>query len=128
MDTDLTQLITFVAIFILVIAMIGIGAWLLKSLLAGGSAAAGGILRGRDRRLGVVEAASVDGRRKLILLRRDNVEHLIMTGGPVDVLIETGIEGDRQQSSAAESSEDGRQSIFARGEARRASDPYDQDD
>jgi hypothetical protein len=46
-------------------------------------------LRGRDRRLGVVETASVDGHRKLILIRRDAVEHLIMTGGPVDVLIET---------------------------------------
>jgi hypothetical protein len=27
----------------------------------------------------------------LVLVRRDNVEHLIMTGGPVDVVIETGI-------------------------------------
>ena len=44
-----------------------------------------------DRRLDVVEHASVDGRRRLILVRRDNVEHLIMTGGPVDVVIETGI-------------------------------------
>jgi hypothetical protein len=43
------------------------------------------------RRLDVVDQASVDGRRKLVLIRRDNVEHLIMTGGPVDVVIETGI-------------------------------------
>ena len=27
----------------------------------------------------------------MILIRRDDVEHLIMTGGPVDVVIETGI-------------------------------------
>jgi hypothetical protein len=53
------------------------------------------MLRGRDRRLGVVETAAVDAHRKLILIRRDTVEHLIMTGGPVDVLIETGIEGQR---------------------------------
>ncbi len=44
-----------------------------------------------DRRLEVVDHANVDGRRKLILIRRDDVEHLIMTGGPVDVVIETGI-------------------------------------
>ena len=37
----------------------------------------------------------MDGRRKLVLVRRDDVEHLIMTGGPVDVLIETGIERSR---------------------------------
>lgn len=44
-----------------------------------------------ERRLGVVEHASVDGKRRLILVRRDDVEHLIMTGGPVDLIIETGI-------------------------------------
>jgi flagellar protein FliO/FliZ len=44
-----------------------------------------------DRRLEVVDQANVDGRRRLLLLRRDDVEHLIMTGGPVDVVIETGI-------------------------------------
>ena len=38
-----------------------------------------------------MEQASVDSRRKLVLIRRDDVEHLIMTGGPVDVVIETGI-------------------------------------
>jgi flagellar protein FliO/FliZ len=42
-------------------------------------------------RLAVVDYANVDGRRRLVLVRRDNTEHLIMTGGPVDVLIETGI-------------------------------------
>jgi hypothetical protein len=42
-------------------------------------------------RLSVVEQASMDGRRKLVLIRRDDVEHLIMTGGPIDMVIETGI-------------------------------------
>ncbi|MBX9589169.1 MAG: flagellar biosynthetic protein FliO [Hyphomonadaceae bacterium] len=44
-----------------------------------------------EPRLGIMEQASVDSRRKLVLIRRDDVEHLIMTGGPVDVVIETGI-------------------------------------
>lgn len=44
-----------------------------------------------ERRLDIVEQANVDGRRRLIPIRRDDVEHLIMTGGPVDVVIETGI-------------------------------------
>jgi flagellar protein FliO/FliZ len=44
-----------------------------------------------EPRLGVLEQASVDSKRKLVLIRRDDVEHLIMTGGPVDVVIETGI-------------------------------------
>lgn len=44
-----------------------------------------------EPRLGVMEQASIDSKRKLVLIRRDDVEHLIMTGGPVDVVIETGI-------------------------------------
>ncbi len=48
-----------------------------------------------DPRIGVIEYANVDGRRKLLLIRRDDVEHLVMTGGPVDVVIETGI-GERR--------------------------------
>jgi flagellar protein FliO/FliZ len=44
-----------------------------------------------EPRLSVSELASVDSKRKLVLIRRDDVEHLIMTGGPVDVVIETGI-------------------------------------
>jgi hypothetical protein len=43
------------------------------------------------RRLEVVEHANLDNRRKLVLIRRDDVEHLLMTGGPVDVVVETGI-------------------------------------
>jgi flagellar protein FliO/FliZ len=42
-------------------------------------------------RLGVSEHIMVDSRRKLLLIRRDGVEHLVLTGGPVDLLIETGI-------------------------------------
>lgn len=44
-----------------------------------------------EPRIEVIEYANMDGRRKLALIRRDDVEHLIMIGGPVDVVIETGI-------------------------------------
>jgi uncharacterized iron-regulated membrane protein len=49
-----------------------------------------------EPRLGVSEQAAVDSRRRLVLVRRDDVEHLIMTGGPVDVLIETNIAAPRR--------------------------------
>jgi hypothetical protein len=39
----------------------------------------------------VIDYASVDGRRRLILVRRDNVEHLVMIGGPTDVVVESNI-------------------------------------
>ncbi len=44
-----------------------------------------------EPRINVIEQSNVDGKRRLLLIRRDDVEHLIMTGGPVDVVIETGI-------------------------------------
>jgi hypothetical protein len=51
-----------------------------------------------EPRIGVIEQASLDNKRRLVLIRRDDVEHLIMTGGPVDVLIETGI-GERRRGA-----------------------------
>jgi hypothetical protein len=42
-------------------------------------------------RLAVIDAAAVDGRRRLVLVRRDNVEHLIMIGGPSDLVVEPNI-------------------------------------
>src|SRR5580692_3961596 len=48
-------------------------------------------IRGRQPRLAVIEVAGVDGRRRLVLIRRDNVEHLVMIGGPTDVVIEQNI-------------------------------------
>jgi hypothetical protein len=50
-----------------------------------------GFAGSRGGRLGVVEAAAVDAGRRLVLLRRDDVEHLVMIGGPNDVLVESRI-------------------------------------
>lgn len=102
MPTDLNDIIYYVIAFVFVIALIAIGARLLKGSMNKGNSKAGSFLRGRDKRLGVVEAASVDGRRKLILLRRDNVEHLIMTGGPVDMLVEAGIHSPQAEEPSFE--------------------------
>ncbi len=79
----------FFIAFIIVLGLIGITAWLVRRFGAerlGGSAA-----RGRQPRLAVIDAAAVDGRRRLILIRRDNVEHLLMIGGPSDVVVEPNI-------------------------------------
>ncbi|MBY3233944.1 flagellar biosynthesis protein FliO [Rhizobium laguerreae] len=47
--------------------------------------------RNRQPRLQVLDAAAVDARRRLVLVRRDEVEHLIMIGGPSDIVIESRI-------------------------------------
>jgi len=53
-------------------------------------------------RLGIAEQASIDGRRKLVLVRRDNVEHLLLIGGPVDIVVEEKIEGAAAAKSPGE--------------------------
>jgi hypothetical protein len=47
--------------------------------------------RNRTPRLAVLDAAAIDTRRRLVLVRRDDVEHLLMIGGPTDIVIETRI-------------------------------------
>lgn len=47
--------------------------------------------RARQPRLGVVDTHDLDRQRQLVLIRRDNVEHLIMIGGASDVVVETNI-------------------------------------
>lgn len=45
----------------------------------------------RGQRLGISEYHELDKMRRLVLVRRDQTEHLILIGGPQDVVIETGI-------------------------------------
>ena len=74
------------------VALAGVAAlWVVRGHQAGQSPMTALFGPRPEKRIAVVEHASVDGRRRLILVRRDDVEHLIMTGGPVDVVIETGI-------------------------------------
>jgi len=57
--------------------------------VSSGTFVAGG--RNRRARLAVMDAAAVDNQRRLVLVRRDNVEHLILIGGPTDVVVEQNI-------------------------------------
>ena len=82
---DLDTLILAVAATLFVIAIGALLVWAFRTFF-GGRLSAHGFLRPRDRRLGVVETASVDQRR-VVLIRRDDVEHLIIIGGPVDMVI-----------------------------------------
>ncbi len=52
----------------------------------------GRISHGRVPRLALVDAMAIDNRRRLVLVRRDGVEHLVLIGGPTDTVIETGIQ------------------------------------
>ena len=74
---------------IVVLALLALAFWLLRRFGAG--RLGGGAARGRQPRLAVIDQATVDGRRRLVLIRRDNVEHLLIIGGPTDVVVEQNI-------------------------------------
>ena len=80
---------TLNAVFALgiVLVLIVLSAWVLKFFTRAG----GAVGRGRRRRLAVIDSAVVDAKRKVVIIRRDNVEHVIMTGGPADIVIESGV-------------------------------------
>ncbi len=96
----MTTIILGVAASLFVVAVVALLVWAFRTFFLGKSSSAN-FLRPREKRLGVVETASVDGKRKLLLVRRDDVEHLLIIGGPVDVVVETGIKGRPHLGAAA---------------------------
>jgi flagellar protein FliO/FliZ len=88
----------FILAFILVLALIGLTAWLIRQFGSARATTAGGGRRSQPR-LAVLDSAVVDARRRLVLIRRDNVEHLLLIGGPTDVVVE--VNAVRAQSAAA---------------------------
>ncbi len=103
MDTESLGLKFAIAILLVGIAMAGFFALVvvLRRRFPGGifgavpalrgSGFLGGA-RGRHDRIRIIETVQIDQRRRAILIRRDNTEHLVLVGGPTDVVIEAGIE------------------------------------
>src|SRR6185437_7857964 len=83
------QALTFLFAFVAVLVLIGLVAWLIRRFAS--NRLGTNTNRGRMPRLAVIDAAAVDGRRRLVLVRRDNVEHLLMIGGPTDIEVEPNI-------------------------------------
>ncbi len=81
--------VRFFLAFLIVLGLIGAAAWAVRRFGSGRYGSTG--QRGRQPRLAVIDHASVDARRRLILIRRDNVEHLLLIGGPTDVVVEPNI-------------------------------------
>ncbi len=88
MDLGLTA--RFIIAFVVVLALIGLTAWLIRRF-SGGAGLPYGWSRGRENRIEVLDATAVDPKRRLILVRRDHVEHLVMIGGANDLVVESGI-------------------------------------
>ncbi len=78
----------FVLALVFVLALIGLLTWLVRRFgLAGRMPTAAK----QGRRLDVVEVAALDSRRRLVLVRRDRSEHLVLLGANADIVVERGI-------------------------------------
>jgi flagellar protein FliO/FliZ len=86
---DVSTPVRVLGAIIILIALLGAFFWLVRRF--GGERLGTTTARGRQPRLAVIDAATVDGRRRLVLIRRDNVEHLLMIGGPSDLVVEPNI-------------------------------------
>src|ERR1700694_4203316 len=71
----------YILTILLVLALVGLVAWLLRQFGAARRALSGSA-RNRQPRLALLDHIHVDTRRKLVMIRRDNVEHLVLLGGP----------------------------------------------
>lgn len=80
--------IRFLLALVFVLGLIGLIAWAARRF---------GLMRGAvrprngQRRIEVIETASVDSKRRLMLVRRDGTEHLLLLGINGDMVIERGI-------------------------------------
>lgn len=112
------ELLSWLFFFVFIAALIVVGGLLLRGYLTTGSVS-GSITNTffgpkPEKRLEITDHANVDGRRRLILVRRDNVEHLIMIGGPVDVVVETGIGEGHKSGSGKQGAEVVEAPVFSR--------------
>lgn len=90
---DGAQIIKFFAALTLVLGLMGGLALILKRFQLGGP-----IKTGSARRLKILEILQLDSRRKAILLRRDDKEHLVILGPNGETVIESGIISESEQS------------------------------
>lgn len=101
---DLESYLRFLAALILVIGLIGAIAWVVRRLGLAGRLPA---IKGRAaRRLGVVEFMALDPKTRMVLVRRDETQHLILLGANGPVVVERGIDAPAEAETTAERSAD----------------------
>ncbi len=94
---DMENYLRFLAALILVIALIGAIAWVVRKFGLAGRLSA---VAGRPaRRLKVVEYMALDPKTRMVLVQRDETQHLVLLGANGPVVVERGIAA-LQQSEA----------------------------
>lgn len=84
---DTVDPMRFVLAFVFVLGLIGCMAFVLKRFSKGKL-----VSGGEGARISVVETRLIDTKRRLVLIRRDNKEHLLLIAGDRELLIESDID------------------------------------
>jgi len=85
---DPTEYLRFAAALIFVLALIGAAAFALRAF---GFMQPGGNRSKAERRMAIVETLMLDPRRRLMIVRRDNVEHLLLLGLSGETIVERAV-------------------------------------
>ena len=83
---ELSEIFRAIAALVFVLVLMGGLTLVLKKLGLGGALPT----KQGVKRLKIIEVLPLDGRRKLIIIQRDDVQHLILSGGNEETVIETG--------------------------------------
>lgn len=92
------QMLRFAAALIFVLALMG-GLALVMRRINGGQP----LVPTAKRRLKVLEVLQLDPRRRLILIQRDDREHLVILGADGETVIESGIESAQDKTHGSPS-------------------------
>lgn len=85
---DPTQYLRFLAALLFVLALIGAAAYALRAF----GFIQPGQRRQKDRRLGLVESLMLDARRRLVIVRRDDKEYLLLLSPTGETLVDGNID------------------------------------
>ncbi len=87
-DLNLTDYVKFVFAFIFVLALIALAAIAARHF---GFGLPSNPRNSAQRRLGILESLNIDGKRRMVLIRRDDTEHLLLLGATTELVIENSI-------------------------------------
>ena len=88
---DATDYIKMIVALLFVLALMAGLTLILKKLGLQGKTLSTG-----KKRLKIVEILPLDARRRLMLIQRDDVQHLVITNGTSETLVETNIEAPKE--------------------------------
>ena|GEM_PF-462265 len=91
---DWTSYLRFVFALSFVIGLIFLVSWLLRRFGPGTVRP----VRGRKRRLEILESLALDGRRRILLVRCDKTDHLLLLGPSNDLVIEGNLPVETEDS------------------------------